>query len=550
MFLFLKFLVALLIFFTPFSFAATEPWAFSVLQGVLCLAWFLLLSIRRELFFPSACKAVFYVFFVLIGLALVQSCFPQTLLDTIPFYPITLMRLYTLEHASVFVTYLAVVLLVIQVFPSLKEVKQLLWIMVICAVLVALCALCFPNGEYVAKLTGVTKYGAAIGPFVNRNHAGMFFVLNALVALGLLFTHQLRYKMATGRSQKHTHTLQQISLFLITGGLLVSAVFTRSRGAMLSLLVGLFCYAFLCVWCVPGKLRRRLKGFFYTFILLILSVGWIYTHVDDINEFSHRQTNGVSEQTRKMMYHSARQILNQYPLWGIGIGAMPVILPAYNEWEVHSYIERLHNDWLEITLGIGYMGASLILLGLVWFAWGMFKRLKQLETRKQFLFAAFLSALLSMCTGSIVDFHFFIPGCALVFFVLLGVSLAPTFHKHHVHTVSLPFTVKAIILILLVLSMWIPWQKTCCWRQFFIGSGLKTEAKLAAYEQGLADYPSPRYAARLAKAYYKAGHHDKNMMVKLYYFEKVQQLTGEYLEQYPKDKELTRMYEGTKQLLN
>ncbi len=314
MVLFLKFLVALLLVFTPFSFAATEPWAFSIIQGISLLIWFLLLITRREILYPSLCKPVFYVFFVIVGLSLVQSCFSQTLLDPVPFYPITLMRLYTLEHASVFVTYLGVILLTIQLFPSLQEVKQLLWMLIVSAIGVALCALCFPNGEYVAKLTGMTRYKEAIGPFINRNHAGMFFTLNSLVALGLFFTYQLRYKFVLAREQKNTFVLQQVSLAVLTICLMIGAVFTRSRGAMLSLLVGVFTYAVLCFWSIPSQLKKRLKGFFYTFVLLILSVGCIYTYVDDINEFAHRST-GASAEIRQMMYRSANRVLRKYPIW-------------------------------------------------------------------------------------------------------------------------------------------------------------------------------------------------------------------------------------------
>lgn len=541
MVLFLKFLVALLLVFTPFSFAATEPWAFSIIQGISLLIWFLLLITRREILYPSLCKPVFYVFFVIVGLSLVQSCFSQTLLDPVPFYPITLMRLYTLEHASVFVTYLGVILLTIQLFPSLQEVKQLLWMLIVSAIGVALCALCFPNGEYVAKLTGMTRYKEAIGPFINRNHAGMFFTLNSLVALGLFFTYQLRYKFVLAREQKNTFVLQQVSLAVLTICLMIGAVFTRSRGAMLSLLVGLFTYAVLCFWSIPSQLKKRLKGFFYTFVLLILSVGCIYTYVDDINEFAHRST-GTSAEIRQMMYRSANRVLRKYPIWGIGVGSMPVVISSYTEWDVHKYIERLHNDWLEMTLGMGYAGAGLVFIGLLWFMWKVLRRLKRLETRKQFLFAALLSSLVAMGVGSLVDFHFFIPGCALVFFVILGVVLAPTFHKHHVHEIRLSAPLRLLVCTVLIGAAFIPLQKTRCWRQFFIGNGLKTEAKLKAYEQGLSYYPGAHYAARLANAYYNASLQSKDEAEKLHYLELAWQITQHYLEQYPKDKELSKVY--------
>lgn len=547
--LFLKIIVTGMIFFTPFSFAGTEAWAFTVLQGLLLLAAFVLFFSRRVVVLPSLFKAVFAAFLVLIALALVQSDFPQTLLtQTVPWYPITLMPLYTLEHASLFVTYLGVVVVTAQVYESWEDVKQLLGTLVICAACVELCELFFPGGQYIAFLTDTPANPASVGPFLNRNHAGVFFVMNALIALGLFFTHQLQYKKLFTREQRGAFIVQQICLGLLSVGLMLAGIFTRSRGAMLALFVGLFAYAFLCIWCVPSQVRRRLKRIFYTLLLLVVSSAWVYTHVEDINRFAQR-SGGASEQVRQMLYRSAGRMLDKYPLWGIGLGAMPVAINEYTEFDVHQYIERLHNDWLEITLGVGYLGAALILGALLWFSYAVLRRLKHLETRKQFVFAALLSALLAMCVGSCVDFHFFIPGCALVFFILLGAVNAPTFHHHHLHVWKTGWLGAALCVVVLGAACYIPLQKTLCWRAFVFSRGLKTEAKLAGYEKGLSYYPSPHYAVRLGNSYYNAALHYTDPMVKLFYFELARDLAVEYLEKYPKDKEFSRLYIRAKRQL-
>ena len=543
--LFLKLVVTGLIFFTPFSFAGVEAWAFTAVQGLLLLAAFVLFFSRRVVVFPSLFKAVFTVFFVLIGLALVQSFFPKTLLETVvPWYPITLMRLYTLEHASLFVTYLGIVVVTMQVYQSWEDVKQLAWMLIICAACVELCELMFPNGEYITFLTATSANPASVGPFVNRNHAGVFFVMNALVALGFFFTHQLQYKKLFTREQRASFIIQQICLGLLSLGLMLSAIFTRSRGAMLALFIGLFAYAFLCIWCVPSQVRRRLKRIFYTLALLVVSSAWVYTHVADINEFAQRQ-NSASTEVRQMLYRSADRALKKYPVWGIGIGAMPVVINEYTEYDLHQYIEHLHNDWLEIALGVGYAGAALLGLGLLVFLVSVLKRLKRLDTRKQFMFVALLSALLAMCVGSGVDFHFFIPGCALFFFIILGAVNAPTFHHHHIHVWHMGWLGAVLLSGILVAACYIPFQKTRCWRAFVFGQGLKTEAKLAHYTKGLSYYPSPHYAVRLGNSYYRAAVHDKDPLVQFFYFEQARNLAEEYLEKYPKDKELSRLYMRT-----
>ena len=535
---FLKIIIGFLLFFTPFAFAGAEPWGFSVLQGGVVLCWALLLFSRRRLIFSSVFKHVFFTLAFLIVLTLVQLCFSKTLLDPVAAYPVTLMPLYSWEHISLFITYLAVAALVPQLYRSQEDVSKLLFWMVMSTVAVALCFVCLPNGDYIFYFTGLR---AGIGPFLNRNHAAMFFVLGALVTLGVFFMGQLHASKIVSHRQKNAFYIRQICLFAVFAGLCVAAVMTRSRGGMLSLLVGIFCYSFLCTWAVPHQLRRKLKGFFITLIFLLLSAGWIYTHVEDINAFAHRAT-GASAETRKMMYRSAEKILTQRPVWGIGVGAMPVVITSYVEWPMNAYIERLHNDWLEILLGVGCAGAIPIVWGVLWFIWLALKRLKRLEVRKQFLFAALLSALVAMSTGSTVDFHFFIPANAYLFFLLLGSVCAATYAKHHIHEIPLKWWLRALILVVLCLSLYVPTQKTRAWRCVVFGRGYKTVAKLAQYEQSVAYYPSPRYAVRLGNAYFNASLRADTPQEKADLRAKGFNIATTYLRRYPKEKELSRLY--------
>lgn len=541
MVLFIRIIVAVLVFFTPFSFAATEPWAFSILQGLLALAWFCMLISRREIVFSSLSKWVLWVFSVLIGISLLQSICWRTLLQGAVWYPATLMPLYTWEHISLFITYGAIVVLIMQVYQSLREIKQLLGVLALGAAAVGICAMVCPQGEYVKLFAGPQYYLGGIGPFINRNHAGVFFVMNGLLFLGLFFTSQLEDKRGMSREQYRSFIIRQCCMALVTLLMMIGSVYTRSRGAMLGLWVGLFSYAFLCFWAIPQKSKKKLKAFFYTTTLLCVSAIGIYTYIPEINEFAHRSPN-ATEEVRRMLYRSAGHILSDYPLWGIGTGALPIVMPSYMEWRIPYYVEHLHNDWLEILVGIGYGGMLLLLTGLVGFVGAALERLKHLETTKQVLFASLLCTLLAMGVSSTVDFHFFVPGCALIFFIVLGMIIAPTFHKGHVHGLAIGWVTRIVGLAILVGALWIPFQKTRCWRSFEFGKGLKIDGKLQAYRQGLSYYPSPRYAVRLANAYYNAGIRSKDPLEKEYYWALAQEVTQSYLEKYPKDKELSKLY--------
>ena len=535
---FIKIILIFLLFFTPFAFAGTEPWAFSIMQAGVVLCWILLLFTRRKIVFSSVFKPVFFTLCFLILWTLLQVCFPKTVLDPETLYPVSLMPLHGLDHISLFITYLAVVGLIPQLYISQNDIKKLLFWVVAAAVAVALCAVSFQNGEYIFRLAGVR---GGVGPFLNRNHAAIFFVLGAFVSLGVFFDSQLNFGKLVTRAQKQSFYLKQICFFTVFVSLSVGCVMTRSRGGLLALLAGLFTYAFLCVWAIPQQFRKKLKGIFITLVVLVLASGWIYTHVDDINVFARRAT-GVSEKTRKMLYRSAGHILQERPIWGIGVGAMPVVIPSYVEYPLNSYIERLHNDWLEILLGVGFVGAIPILFGLIWFIYAALKRLRRLEIRKQFLFAGLLSALVAMGAGSMVDFHFFIPANAFVFFVLLGCTCSLTYAKHHVHEIPISHGKRLVILLILLVNLYLPICKTLSWRCAVFGKGLKTQAKLEQYEQALSYYPSPRNAVRLGNAYFNASHRATTEEEKEFLREQAKAIAIIYLSRYPRDKELSQLY--------
>ena len=537
---FVKILIGFLLLFLPFAFAGTEPWAFTVLQSVLLLAWVCVLFLRQNLYRTPLLKPVFYTLGVLVVLALVQACFPQTQLDPVsPFHPITLVRIYTLDHASLFVTYLATAALVMQVCPSQREIRHLLEWSVICSLLVALVTVSLPKGDYIFRLVGVS---GGVGPFLNRNHASLFFALNALLALGLFFAKGIETaRRVVSVRQKRAFWLQQICLAVVFFALAVGTVMTRSRGGMLSLLVGVFVYIFLYIYAIPKPFKKRLKSIFITLAALLLTIGWVVTHTKDINVFAQRATN-ASEETRKMLYRSSLQILEKYPVWGIGIGAMPVVITSYVEWNISAYIERLHSDWLEILLGVGYLGAVFVLVGVFWFIWRALATLKRLEFRKQLLFCSLLSVLCAMGVGSLVDFHFFIPANAFLFFVVLGLVCAPSYALHHVHHIHLGPVKRGLVLVILVISLYLPTQKMLAWRLVVFGKGLKHEAKIAAHTQALAHYSSPRYALRLAISLWNASLYAATPEEQQRLREAALAVTTEYLQKYPRDKELSRLY--------
>lgn len=535
--LFLRTLTVILLFFVPFAFAGAEPWAFSVLQtgiGVLLVGLF----ISRSTFcITPLFKPVLYILGLLIGYTLLQCLFTQTLLAPVRAYPATLMRLYSLEHVSYFVTYLAWVFVCMQLADtSVHAGRAVTWIGV-CAILVALCALGLYRGEYFYLFTG--KY-AGYGPFFNRNHGGLFLAAGTVLCLGWVCSARFKHAYT---ADKKSFIARQIWAFLAVLVMAVAAVFSRSRGGILALTVGLFVFCISCAYLIPSLWKKRLLYLFLTVAVFSTLAYWAATHVEQINAFAERRgRQDASIEIRQALYRAGGQILHDYPVWGIGVGAMPVAITSYVDRPVHSYIERLHNDWLELLIGLGYVGGILVLVGILWFMYKALRRITALETAKKIRLCGILSSLTVICVGAMVDFPFFIPATALLFFSGVALACSASLWKGHIHNWQPAVWMRVLLVLLFLAACFVPLQKTRAWRLFVFGHNLKAPARLQYYEKGLSLFPSPHFAIKLGNAYYNASLHTADPQEKFFYYTLAHVTAVDYLNKYPKDKELSVLY--------
>ena len=116
-------LLILLLFFAPFSFAATEPWAFSILQSGIA-AVFILVAAKRKFTVSPLLKPVLFMLGFLAAYSFAQSFMQVPVSNGAKLYPTTLIRIFTLEHVSLFLTWMVLVFSVSQLSGTPEYMRR------------------------------------------------------------------------------------------------------------------------------------------------------------------------------------------------------------------------------------------------------------------------------------------------------------------------------------------------------------------------------------------------------------------------------------------
>lgn len=543
--IFIYILFAILVFFVPLSFAATEPWAFLVLQMSVSFILIYLLFRRHAFVFSLPSKIISFIFVFLITICCIQLFNPHTITQQSTMFPFTICSFYTLNELINLVTYFILFIVVTQLFEMYNKLEKLLFILFVSASIVMIIAICFPKGEYIKFFLGSHLFGT-FGPFVNRNSAGIFLSMSFFVALSFTINKIFEYKKYIHQNKKTEFIIRQSIQILFSIALLVSVVLTRSRGAMLATFLSIFSFLLVISYYLPSIFKTRIKYIIIICVLFVISSFYIYKNMDIINVYSGRVSGGFSEQARKMLYTSALDMLEDYPLTGIGVAAFPVAINKYLEKSLDAYPEHLHNDWLELILGIGYPAGIVFIILMLVLIYILIMRIKFLRTNKKIYFIGLLSAALSLSLGSLVDFHLHIPANAFIFFIILGLLSVSSFYKDKVKYFNINLYIKICVTIVIIYLLYFSVRNTLAWKYFVFGENLSAQSKIIYYEKGVSFSNNPRYLEKLILVYYNTYFNkDFSVQEKQYYSQKANILSKEFLQKYPFNKQMTIIYHYT-----
>lgn len=525
-------LLIILIFFIPMAFAGTEPWAFLILQTIIFIILSKLLIKKSSYALTKPAIIISSIFILLIAVSFIQILNYQSILGKGYFFPFSVCPVFTMQELMMFFVYFALFFIITQYFESSEQQNKILLFITISSLIVAVTGLSFPNGEYVRFFLD-NDLNFAFGSFVNRNNAGSFLSVSFFITFAFLLPKFLGYK-----NFKHI-------LFVLLWLLLIfSIIFTRSRGAMLGTFISLFVFLFLLTWFLSKNIKERIVKLFIICLLFFISSFWLYNNIDTINKFTNRHTGGFSEQARTSLYKAGFDILKDFPYTGVGIGAFSVSVNKYLDIELEQYPKRLHSDWLELLVGIGYPSGILFFILVLITVFLFLIKIKTLDISKKIKFIALLCAVLSMSVSCIIDFHLHIPANAVLFFITLALLSSSSFYKDEIKYYRFSTVIKIIFCLLFSVTIYFSIKDTMAWRATIFAKKLALENKIKNYEYAVNLSDNPRYAYALGLFYYDATKDNSfTNEQKKEYFQKVQVLATNNLKKYPFNKDFSYLYQ-------
>lgn len=203
-----------------------------------------------------------------------------------------------------------------------------------------------------------TDAGSVVGFFANRNHLATLCLISLPFAAAL-GAHELR--RSGGKSGRMTLWLSALFIALM----IVALGVIRSRVGVL--LVGPSLIASLGVaWVASGRGRMKppMLG-----ILACAALAFVAVSFFALGPILERFDNSGAREGRFENWPVIAQAAETYLPVGSGIGSFDAVFRSVEPLERldSTFFNQAHNEYLEIWLEAGVLGAGLVLLFLVWF---------------------------------------------------------------------------------------------------------------------------------------------------------------------------------------
>jgi len=285
----------------------------------------------------------------------------------------------------------------------------------------------FSGNEKVLWFDKWTSLQGLTSTFVNRNNFAAYagIGINCLIAYSFWLLETTSSKPIVSKTQLldflSTHSTQAMVLTLSLMIVFTALLLTGSRAGIVSVIIAIT-YTGVRLYFLsrsrPGSQRNAASlNKILPVFLICLSAMFVLSGDLVLN----RLNSGLVENYRLEIYPLLINLIQSGPAYGTGLGSFSEVFAQYRTIDLHIFLLRAHNDYLEILLTAGPFAGGIFIAFLLCFVMRLILSNPPTSSMRPFSIAS-TSILIQLALHSSVDFPLQIPAIAITVSGVMGAN--------------------------------------------------------------------------------------------------------------------------------
>jgi tetratricopeptide (TPR) repeat protein len=330
---------------------------------------------------------------------------------------LTFYREATLHDLRVLVSLVCIYVVVINCIRRVSQIRRVLGAIAIIGVVFAVLAL-IQDAIGLNKIYGIIEPQVPVpvvrgGPFINRNHFGQFMNLSvgAAIGLGLVLINQhfRRDDYSPGEVARKLKSEEMRPAWVLLGIVVLcmaAVALSLSRGAMLgAAIAGLITGAILVT-------RPGAHGRIWIIAAVVVCVALVILLKPDQVVGRLLEAGDAQGPGRIEILRGISHAVPDYPVFGSGLGTFAVVFPQYDWSNVPMFASHAENEYAQLLMETGAIGAFLALVFLAMVIWVAIRSVLGALSPASSAVIGLIFSLLAILFQSAFDFGQHIPAVA------------------------------------------------------------------------------------------------------------------------------------------